>query len=482
MNINLNLIEHINNGTWLYFVFDGVVHIEKYTGKDPVVKVPADIDGIPVKFLEDGVFLENSIVEEIEVSSGVFEIKTNVFCKCDNLKKITLPATVDFNGIPFGRNPKLETIAVDPESKHLKVVDGVLYNDDMTFLYVYPAQKADKSFTIPASVESVRDYAFSCAANLEEVTLSEKITQLKYANFFQCSALKKVNFVGSNLNKIGTWCFAETGFEEIEIPSGVRSVDANAFTDCKNLKSIIFPNTLNQLMEDWAKNVADLTVNVRMATKGKMWQADWNKENRKIVWNFGTEAAVEAGGPAEVITAPGGGTISFDTEEDGGEVIIKKYTGTAPVVEIPEVIGGKPVTQIYSKAFVPAKDFLTEVKIANSVKKIDNTAFEDCKKLAKVTFGTDLQQLGKSVFYGTALETVILPEGLTSMQANCFCDCPNLTKLYLPKTLRSIGGAVEDKSANLHFYCGGEKKGPVWNPSWNQNERPVDWNVDPASL
>lgn len=482
MNINLNLIEHINNGTWLYFVFDGVVHIEKYTGSDSVVKVPADIDGIPVKFLEEGVFLENAKVTEIEVSSGVYEIKTNVFCKCDNLKKITLPATVDFNGIPFGRNPSLETIVVDSESKHLKVVDGVLYNDDLTFLYVYPAQKSDKSFTIPESVEVLKDYAFSCNSHLEEVTLSGKITQLKYANFFQCSALKKVNFTGSDLNKIGTWCFAETGFEEIEIPSGVRSVDANAFTDCPNLKSIIFPNTLNTLMEDWAKNVADLTVNVRMATKGKMWQADWNKENRKIVWNFGTDAAVEAGGEAEVIVAPGGGTISFESEEDCGEVIIKKYTGTAPVVEIPAEIGGKPVTQIYNKAFVPAKDFLTEVKIANSVKKIGNTAFEDCSKLSKVTFGTDLQQLGSSVFYGTALEVVILPEGLTAMQGNCFCECPNLKKIYLPKTLRSIGGAVENKSADLHFYCGGEKKGPVWNPSWNQNERPVDWNVDPASL
>lgn len=62
MSINLNLVEHINNGTWLYFLYDGAAHLEKYTGKDVVVNVPADIDGIPVKFLEQGVFFENSIV------------------------------------------------------------------------------------------------------------------------------------------------------------------------------------------------------------------------------------------------------------------------------------------------------------------------------------------------------------------------------------------------------------------------------------
>ena len=48
MNINLYLIEHINNGTWLYFVYDGVVHIEKYTGTAPVVEIPAEIGGKPV--------------------------------------------------------------------------------------------------------------------------------------------------------------------------------------------------------------------------------------------------------------------------------------------------------------------------------------------------------------------------------------------------------------------------------------------------
>lgn len=483
MSINLNLVEHINNGTWLYFSYDGAAHLEKYTGKDAVVNVPADIDGIPVKFLEQGVFFENSIVQEINVPEGVYEIGTNAFCKCDNLKKVSLPATVDFNGIPFGRDPALETITVNPESKHLKVVDGVLYNDDQTFLYAYPAQKADKSFTIPSKVEAIRDYAFSCAANLEEVTLSENVGQLLYGIFFQCKALKKVNFVGEKLNKIGGWCFAETGFEEFEVPAGVRTLDKEAFTDCKNLRSLILPNTLNMLAEDFAKNVEDLTINVRMAVKGKMWQADWNKENRKVVWNYGTEAAVESASAADaVVTAPGGGTISFNSEEDGGEVTIMKYTGTAAEVEIPAEIGGKPVTKIYSSSFKPAADFLTSVTIPNTVREISQQAFEDCKKLATVKFGTGLTTLGRSVFYGTALETVILPEGLTSMQANAFCDCPNLKKLYLPKTLRSIGGQVEDKSADLHFYCGGEKKGPVWNPSWNQNERPVDWNADPSSL
>lgn len=483
MGINLNLIEHVNNGTWLYFVYDGVVHLEKYTGKDPVVQIPADIDGIPVKFLEDGTFLENKTVTEINVVDGVYQIKTNVFCKCDNLKKITLPSTVDFDGMPFGRNPALESITVDASSKHLKVVDGILYNDNMTFLYAYPAKKAGTSFTVPASVESIRDYAFSCASNLEEVTLNGTLTQLGYAIFFQCSALKKVHFVGDKINKIDSWCFAESGLEEFEVPSGVRTLSHDAFTDCKKLKSVIFPNTLAMLDEEWAKNVADLTVNVRMATKGKMWRGEWNKENRKVVWSYGTEAAAQAGTAEEAVSAaPGGGTISFDSEEDGGEVIIKRYTGTAPVVEIPAQIGGKPVTQIYTHAFMQAKDFVTEIKLPSSVKKIGDQAFEDCKKLVKITLSADLNALGKSVFYGTALEKVILPEGLASMQAKCFCDCPNLKVLYLPKTLRSIGGEVEDKSKDLHFYCGGATKGPVWNPSWNKNERPVDWNADPASL
>jgi hypothetical protein len=51
-----------------------------------------------------------------------------------------------------------------------------------------------------------------------------------------------------------------------------------------------------------------------------------------------------------------------------------------------------------------------------------------------------MNKLGAAAFSGcAALETVVLPSGLTGLNAEVFANCVNLSRIELPAALRTIG-------------------------------------------
>ena len=86
-----------------------------------------------------------------------------------------------------------------------------------------------KSVTIPSSVTSIGEYAFSGCSNLESVVF-EGNSQLKTISgraFQNCSSLKS-----------------------IIIPSGVTSIGSSAFNGCYALKEVYNLSTLNIVSEN----------------------------------------------------------------------------------------------------------------------------------------------------------------------------------------------------------------------------------------
>ena len=73
--------------------------------------------------------------------------------------------------------PNLERISVNKNMK-LVVKDGVVYSKDMKKLVLYPAHKTDSSFTIPNSVESIGNFAFSNNPYLKKLKLGKNSKRL----------------------------------------------------------------------------------------------------------------------------------------------------------------------------------------------------------------------------------------------------------------------------------------------------------------
>lgn len=146
------------------------------------------------------------------------------------------------------------------------------------------------------------------------------------------------------------------------------------------------------------------------------------------------------------------GAISFDED---------KYEGSATLI-IPDIFDNKLVMAIGDKAFFYA-DYLEEIILPPSVKRIESQAFfacsglkeitlpdsvefiaekafEDCEALLKITFSANLTEIGAMAFRNcNSLEEIILPEGFKTLGARSFASCEKLVSLTLPASITTIG-------------------------------------------
>ena len=79
------------------------------------------------------------------------------------------------------------------------------------------------------------------------------------------------------------------------------------------------------------------------------------------------------------------------------------------------------------------------VVIPEGVKSIDVGAFWFCVYLTEVTLPESLTKIGASAFSGCfQLESIRIPDGVTEIGSRAFCDCRNLKEIFLPANLKSI--------------------------------------------
>ena len=122
-----------------------------------------------------------------------------------------------------------------------------------------------------------------------------------------------------------------------------------------------------------------------------------------------------------------------------GEIMI---TGTnsdvGGVLEIPETIGGMPVTSIGDNAFqYSAWNFVT---IPDSVTSIGNSAFLGCRCLTGVTLPNSITSIGAEAFAGCiSLISMTIPDSVTGIGAGAFSSCVSLTNVVVPNSVTSIG-------------------------------------------
>jgi hypothetical protein len=110
----------------------------------------------------------------------------------------------------------LKAITVDPRNSVYSDVDGVLFNRSLTTLVTYPGG-IPGSYTIPNSVTSIGDSAFSSCGSLASVTIPNSVTSIGKDAFRSCSSLASVT-----------------------IGNSVTSIADNAFSDCTSLTGVYF--------------------------------------------------------------------------------------------------------------------------------------------------------------------------------------------------------------------------------------------------
>ncbi|MGI6168044.1 MAG: leucine-rich repeat domain-containing protein [Eubacteriales bacterium] len=146
-----------------------------------------------------------------------------------NLTTYTVSASITtIRPSAFAGCANLTVFEVASGNARFTTVDGVLYDSDKITLIAYPAGKASTSFTLPDTVEKIGDYAFYKATKLSAITLNDRTYE---------SDGTTVDVPG--ISSIGSYAFYGcTGLTKITIPNITTAVNTYAFANCTKLAEV----------------------------------------------------------------------------------------------------------------------------------------------------------------------------------------------------------------------------------------------------
>ncbi len=175
-----------------------------------------------------------STLTSIVLPNSATSIGNYAFNSCSGLISFSIgnSLTAIDNNVFYGCNA-LTTVVVQPSNPNYVSINGVLFNKNQTTLVLYPVGKQETTYTIPTTVTSIVDNAFS-NAKINNITIPNSVLSIGNYAFSGCNSLSSIT-LGSAVTTIGQRAFQGSGLKSIDIPTSVNSIGTGAFTYCLNL-------------------------------------------------------------------------------------------------------------------------------------------------------------------------------------------------------------------------------------------------------
>jgi hypothetical protein len=261
--------------------------------------------------------------------------------------------------------------------------------------------------TIPNSVTSIGDFAFTYCTGLTSVTIGNNVTSIGRAVFVGCTSLTAINVGAGNgtytvqdgilysKNKTTLIVYPAGKTGAFTIPNSVTSIEQWAFAFCTSLTSVTIGNSVKSIgMYAFAICTSLTSVTIGNSVK-----------------SIGECAFVDC----------------------------KSLTS----ITIPD-----SVTTIEYSAFYGCAS-LTSITIPNSVNSIEEWAFAVCTSLTSVTIPNSVTSIEQWAFvYCTSLTSITIPNSVNSIGEWAFSGCTSLTSVTFQGTI------AEDDFEYSAFYYG----------------------------
>ena len=370
-----------------------------------------------VTSIENSAFYKCTILTSIKIGNSVKTIDHYCFDGCSAITSVTIGSGVTYiHKEAFVNSIILEEFIVSPENETYSSADGVLFNKDKTSLILFPYGKSG-AYTIPNTVTSIEDYAFS-GSKITSVVIPDSVTSIYNYMFYRCSRLTSVT-IGNNVTSIGEKAFYQcTSLTGLIIPDSVQSIGKYAFYECTGLTSLEIPDSVTSIDESafvFCSELTSVTIGSGVTT---------------IAYNaFSYSSKLE-----EFIVSPYNETYS---STDG--FILSKDKTTLIIVPRGKDVYTIPntVTTIGKNAFNGSN--LTSIEIPDSVTTIGEEAFSSCRELTSIVIPDSVTTIGIRAFnYCSALKNVVLPNSLTTIGFSAFTSS-GLTSIVIPDSVTSIG-------------------------------------------
>jgi len=365
---NYALSNKDENGVWKVAI-TGYDH-ENFGYPDGVLTIPATIEGMVVNAIFNNAFegqngfsrlVLNDTIESIGhrafrecgdlesidfANSPVYEIGENAFENCGSLGGIVLSETTRWIGDRAFVNSGIDSIKL---SRDLAYLGGNAFEAC--------GELTSVDMTACTKLEEIQHHTFCNCDALESIVFPDCVRMLRREAFADCNALKKVT-LNSGLLEIEDYAFAGCcELTEINLENtDVYYIAEGAFEHCCSLKSIVMPNSMNEVGEGAFNNCHSL----ESVALGKYMPA------------IGKGAFEEC-------------------------YNLKSVTNTERLINIE------------GWAFKRCHN-LSNLELPESLEKVGRCAFEECHSLGELYFGENAADLSEDMFHNADIVMVVKPD------------------------------------------------------------------------
>ncbi len=376
-------------------------------------------------------YLNDILVENLEIPSTITEIKPYAFFDCKSIKSITLPDSIT-------------NIGIDSFSG----CTGLL------------------SLTIPDNVTNIGDYAFQGCTELTRITISDSVTNIGYNAFNYCYNLENVY-----ISDIEAWCnidfenpfsnplccganlyLTSILLESLEIPISITEIKSYTFYSCKSLISITIPKSVIYIGYNAFSDCNNLSDVYYMGSV-----EDWNKINKSYAVEFEqihfaevTETYIikydanSGSGAPETQSKNKGESIILSTSEPIREGYSFLGWATTFDAKEPEYFSGAWFDIDSDTVLYAVWKDINDTTIASGVCGDLTWALDEEGILVISGSGN----MGNYSYYPTtapwysnrfSIKSIIIDNGVKSIGDYAFYGCGNLTSVTIPDNVVKIG-------------------------------------------
>lgn len=266
--------------------------------------------------------------------------------------------------------------------------------------YAFSGCKNLKKISIPVSVEIIGLAAFS-GSGIESIHLPANLKTISTAAFSGCTNLKSVEFP-AGLTKIENMAFEKSGLIRMELPDTVTTMGLDVFSKCPNLEFVKLPRNLEVIETGMFEKCAKLQSvvfpeNVKVIGRlAFMWCDELqNFTLPESVETIGLQAFIDCESLTEV-TIPANVTIIEQNSFSGCGKLRAIYVaeGNPAYQSVDGVLMTKDGTMVHTCPGAKEGTFV----IPNGVTTIASLAFFDCQNLKRLVIPATLTTINERGF------------------------------------------------------------------------------------
>lgn len=395
--------------------------------------------------------LSSSKIEELTIPATyngkkVISVGEYAFQDCRNIKVVKIPDSVTFiASTAFYNCTKIEKFVVyetgEANPVYFTVDDSLLYNNTITGateLVCVPSAMSG-TYKIPYGVTRLGSRNFY-KSGLTEIVVPASVTEVAKEAFLSCSNLTKLSFdMPEGEQKLVSLTLADNAISGcaniavLNLPARVKTIDniTETFNQYKNLKEInIVGECDNQIYSSLTeKDGVGANGILTNADKSEIIFCPLKKEFKAVSENGTVVYEFEVPNTVTKIGANAFNMYRQTSESKNTYYQLNRIIFHSGVVSIGEN-AFLNMRYLKSVTFKEAEDPLGIV--------IGDSAFYNCNNLAQITFeetgslnGTEfvatktcgITTIGKKAFSKTAVNAVVLPNSLKTINEGAFEDC-----------------------------------------------------------